>query len=78
MVYSNWRVNIQCRSHSRPEARKLDELHELYIIALLIDNPGLYLNEICEKIKSNTGVSVSGPTVCRLYFAEMGTQGKEL
>lgn len=54
------------RQSTRPEARKLDELHEIYIIGLLLDNPGLYLNEICSKIKAATGVSVSGSTVCRM------------
>lgn len=51
---------------SRPGVRKLDELHELYIIGLLMVNPGLYLAEICQKIKAATGVSVSGATVCRI------------
>jgi len=51
---------------SRPDVRKLDELHELYIIGLLMENPGLYLVEICQKIKTATGVSVSGATVCRV------------
>jgi transposase len=51
---------------SRPSVRKLDEHHELYIIGLLIVNPGLYLTEMCAKVKGATGVSVSGPTVCRL------------
>lgn len=50
----------------RPDARKLDEYHELYIMSLLIDNPGLYLSEICLAIKDATGVIVSGSTVCRV------------
>ena len=46
--------------------RKLDDLHELYIVGLLMTNPGMYmyLNEICQKIKGATGITVSGPTVC--------------
>ncbi len=35
----------------RPDVRKLNEYHELYIMSLLIDNPGLYLSEICLAIK---------------------------
>ncbi len=52
----------------RPNARKLDEYHELYIMPPLIDNPGLYLSEICLAIKDATGVNliVSGSTVCRV------------
>ena len=30
----------------RSDKRKLDELHELYIIGLLVVNPGVYLAEI--------------------------------
>ena len=37
-------------SRSRPEGRKLDELHEFYVIGLLVENPGLYLSEMCHKI----------------------------
>ena len=48
------------KRYSRPDARKLDEHHELYIIRLLMENPGLYLIEVCEKIKTATGVVVSG------------------
>ena len=31
--------------------RKLDELHELYLLGMIADNPGLYLNEITSRIK---------------------------
>ena len=50
----------------RPECRKLDDLHELNVIALVMVNPGLYLMEICQKIFEATGTTVSGPTVCRV------------
>ena len=50
----------------RSDKRKLDELHELNIIGLLVVNPGVYLAEICPKIKDATGVSVSGSTICRV------------
>lgn len=48
----------------RPEVRKLDEFHEVYIIGLLIENRGLYLIKICQNIKDTTWISVSGPTDC--------------
>ena len=51
---------------ARPLARKLDELHELFIIGLIAENPGLYLYEICQRINEATGVEVSGSTVCRV------------
>lgn len=30
--------------------RKLDELHDLYVIGLVAENPGLYLEEMCQKM----------------------------
>ena len=44
------------RRSTRP--RKLDELHELYIIGLISENPGLHLKEIRQKIQEATNVSV--------------------
>ena len=40
------------------DSRKLDNLHELYVIALIHQNPVLYLHEICAKIFEATGVTV--------------------
>lgn len=59
---------FSCRkkSSTRPNVRKLDQYCELYIIALLLENPGLYLAEICQRIEQATGIVVSGSTVCRL------------
>ena len=48
---------------SRCHTRKLDEFHELYIIGLLMENPGLYLDEIKLKIKEAMRVTVSGSTI---------------
>ena len=50
----------------RIHCRKLDNHHELYILALVHENPAIYLNEIRSKIEEATGVAVSGPTVCRV------------
>ncbi|MBA4719389.1 MAG: IS630 family transposase [Nitrosopumilus sp.] len=50
----------------RLDNRKVDGLHELYIIALVHENPAVYLCEICSKIKEATGVVVSGSTVCKV------------
>ena len=51
---------------SRPDPRKLNEFHKTYIICLLVENPSLYLNELCQKVYDSTGVPVSGSTVCSL------------
>jgi transposase len=41
-------------------------LHELYILGIIADNPGLYLHEITTRIKEATNVTVDASTVCRL------------
>ena len=54
---------------SREDARKLDGHHELFIIAMIHENPSLYLREICQAIyeaTASTGVIMSGSTVCRV------------
>ena len=59
-------LSITRKPMSRPDYRKLDDLHEIYILGLVMENPGLYLIEICQKICEATGVTVSGSTVCRV------------
>lgn len=51
---------------TRNDLRKLDDVHELYILGLIYDNPALQLHEICNKVEEATAVVVSGPTICRL------------
>ena len=48
----------------RPNLHKLDEIHELYILGLLVENHGLYLRELCRYIYTATGKNVSGSKVC--------------
>ena len=55
-----------CDRAKRPESRKLDEYHELFIIALICNNPTLYLQELCHAILEITNVTVSASTVCRV------------
>ena len=62
------------RQRSRPELRKLDEYHELYIMVLIMNNPALYLAEICQKINDVTGVHLVQLYV--EYFNEMGIRKK--
>ena len=54
------------RQPLRLQYRKLDECHELLIIAIILANPCVYLREICNIIKVATGVFISGATVCRV------------
>lgn len=60
----------------RLHLRKLDDLHELYIIGLIAENPGLYLSEMCQKIFEATNVVVSGPTLCRVLHRNGFTRKK--
>ena len=60
----------------RPQTRRLDNMHELLIIALLHENPTLYLHEICSKIAEVTNVTVSAPTVCRILHKNGLTRKK--
>ena len=54
------------RVRKRPQCCKLDGHHQLYIIGLLLDNPSMYLGEICSKIKHATSVEVTPSSVCKL------------
>ena len=54
------------RGKCRSTIRKLDELHEVYVLGMIADNPSLYLSEIVKRINEATHVSVDGSTVCRL------------
>ena len=61
----------------RPQCRKLDEHHELLILGLSMENPAMYLVEICAKIQELTGTTVQ-EQLCADSFRSMGTLGKKL
>ena len=50
-----------------PEARKLNNSLELFIVGLIIEQPGSYLSEVCEAVLQISGVSVSEATICRIF-----------
>ena len=54
------------RSEPRPDTRALDEHNELIIIGVILNNPTLYLDELCQTTLALTDVSVSPSTVCRI------------
>ena len=60
----------------RIDRRKLDEHHELYILGLVGENPGVTLSEKCSRIEEATHVSVSGPTICRVLYRNTFTRKK--
>ena len=53
----------------RPETRKLSDQEELYVIDFVLDNPSVYLGEVCGKLEEVYRVVVSPPTICRLLRA---------
>ena len=50
----------------RSNTRKLSCNQELLLIGLLLDNPGLYLGEVCQKVVDLTATQISSSTVCRI------------
>ena len=58
------------------DVQVVDDLHELYILGIIADNPRLYLHEITSKIKEATSVAVDGSTVCRLLYKNGFTHKK--
>ena len=58
-------VSANLRSE-RDDTRKIDNSGELYILGLLLENPSLYLGEICQKIQSTFSIQVTPSTVCRI------------
>ena len=54
------------RETDRSRFHKLEDLHEIVVITIVAENPGMYLLEICLAIKDATGVKVTSSTVCRM------------
>ena len=61
----------------RPELCKLDYHHQLYVVTLVLEQPNLYLSELCSAIKEITNIQVSPSTVCRL-LARYGLTRKKI
>lgn len=59
-------VSPKSRNGPRKYLRRLDDFLELFIIGLVIDNPSLYLSELCRMVETASGIVVSSATVCRL------------
>ena len=51
------------------DRKKIDDHTELYIIGMVMENPSLYLGEVCQQLQEALGISISPPTVCRLLKA---------
>jgi len=53
-------------SSGREELRKLDRSGELYVIGLILENPSIYLHEVCQELKECFDFAISPSTICTL------------
>ena len=57
---------VSCNKH-RPYLQSPDQQSQLYVVGLIIENPTLYLAEICQHIHEVFALDVTSSTVCRLW-----------
>ena len=50
---------VSPKKPEREDMRKIDNSDELFSLGLLLENPSLYLGEICQRIDSTFGIQVS-------------------
>ena len=60
--------NVDNRTSMREHNRLFNDEQELWIMGLLVDNPNLYLHEICQKVYHMFNIEVSPSTICRLIY----------
>ena len=60
---------------TRLDCRSLDPHSELYVIGVIMENPSLYLGELCSVIMTAFGIEISASTVCRT-LKNMVLQGR--
>ena len=53
-------------SKSKSYLRALDEHTELYLVGIVLENPCMYLDELCSEVTSTFKISVSPSTVCKI------------
>lgn len=72
-------VALRKQPSCRPQWRVLDEYHEVFLIALVMENPCTYMylsEKICDQMKSATGINVSASTICRTLKRQGFTRKK--
>ena len=70
-------VQPSSRDKHRPYLRSLDQQSQLYVVGLIIENPSLYLAEICQRIHEVFALHVAPSTVCWL-LKEYGMTRKKI
>ena len=62
---------------SRESTRALSERDELTVVGLLLEDPSMYLNDVCQKMMMLTGIEVSPATIiCRIIHRNGCTRKK--
>lgn len=61
---------------SRESTRALSEHDELTVVGLLLEDPSMYLSDVCQKIMMLTGIEVSPATICRIIHRNGFTRKK--
>ena len=64
------------RHEARMYMRKMDEYMEMFVIGLILEEPYLYLKELCVKVKEYSGVEVCEATICKLLHRHGVTRKK--
>ena len=54
------------KSRGRPEQVKLDSYHQLFIIGIVLENPTMYLGEVCHLVQEVTATEISPSSICKL------------
>ena len=60
----------------RANTRMLSQYDELLVIGLLLENPSLYLGEICHEVEHVTGICVTPSTICSIIHRHGFTRKK--
>ena len=63
-------------SEQRRELRKLSVHEEIYTVGMVLEDPSMYLSEVCHELEEAMGVVVTPPTICRLLRRYGITQKK--
>ena len=67
----------QTLNKHRPYLQRLDQQSQLYVVDLIMENPALYLAEICQHIHEVFALNVTPSTACRL-LRSYGTTRKKI
>lgn len=61
---------------ARESLRRLEARDEIFIVGLVLENPSLYLQEMCRDVADVLGKQVSAPTICRVLARHGFTRKK--